>query len=218
LSQVDTENNISTVSRWEIESLVRVQLKSNVSARYSYSQLNATIFALRRPWAYIATAWLRTFVVTSLAFSSFAIELGDAPSRDRLSVVVILLLTLSIGFNKDKGLVTWLDAYTIVGFITLAVILSYHGFGVALVPDTGIDNALFLILGVSWITVNVVFWAVALYSRTKNYFRRKSWTKLIITELFKTSRGVGAAIYMRSASTVVDIIDAATGGKNKLKD
>mmetsp|Transcript_1042 Transcript_1042/g.1256 ORF Transcript_1042/g.1256 Transcript_1042/m.1256 type:complete len:373 (-) Transcript_1042:129-1247(-) len=206
-SRLDTDSNAVTLSKFHVDETVRVQLRSNSSGRHSYSQLNATMLLLRRPWAYMFTTWLRTFIVTSLAFSSFAIELGNAPSRDRLSVVVGLLLTLSIGFKKENGLVTWLDYYTIVSFVTLAFILSYHGFGVALVPSEATDRTIFGTLGVIWTVINVAFIGVAIKFRRSSRIRRSKWATADIQDLFKKSRELGAVIPAAASSVLSVIVD-----------
>ena len=174
-----------------------------------YSHLDMKAFMRRYWYPYIATAyvvflsnfhyilklefrrWLRQFVTTTLAFSSFAIPLEGAPSRDRLTVTVGLLITAQLGFKKDEGPITWLDSYVTVSFLMLAATMIYNGLALALVINTEVDIVIVAVLTGSWVVINIFYLAIAIKHVTKGRRKLIAWDTAagFVTHSFASIRG-----------------------------
>lgn len=132
--------------------------------------------------------------MVSLAFTSFGVSLNGIsclfetlkyvaheivgePSRDRLTVIVGLIFVASALFKKDEGVMTWLDYYAMTSFMMLAIILMYHGFGVAFAIDEEPDLYVFWGLLSLWLLLNVYYVGRAVVHVTLLKKRVKKWQR-----------------------------------------
>lgn len=97
------------------------------------------------------------------------------PSRDRLTVVISLMIVASFDLKKDEGPVTWLDSYYMSSFLTMAFLLGYHSLGVAFVISLRLDYVVLRVSIITWLIVNVYYIAKALRYLGSSSRRKKDW-------------------------------------------
>ncbi|XP_071488348.1 cys-loop ligand-gated ion channel-like [Diadema antillarum] len=141
--------------------------KMSSGAVNTYPLYNITVNVKRKPSYYMWNVALIMFLITPLAFTSFAVD-REAP-EDRLSVTLTLLLTaVAFKFVVSQSLPntsyqTLLDYYVLWCMVFLCLVVVQNAAVSAFAGPSALifDNVCMIVLGVVTVLVNIVFIALS---------------------------------------------------------